>query len=73
VWKHFGQIREIEAKVSDSANAKELKRLAKALEGVDQKITQLRLPPAYRQTAYHARMHIDLVRKRIEQLRSAAR
>lgn len=73
VWKHYGQIREIEAKVSDSANAKELKRLAKALEGVDQKITQLRLPPAYRQTAYHARMHIDLVRKRIEQLRSAAR
>ncbi|MBO9398395.1 hypothetical protein J7400_17115 [Shimia sp. R9_2] len=73
VWKHYSHIREIEAKVSDSSSAKDLKRLAKALDSVDYKISQLRLPPAYRQTAYHARMHIDLVRKRIGQLRVDAK
>lgn len=72
VWKHYGQIREIEAQVGETSSAKDLKRLAKSLDAVDDKISQLRLPPAYRQTAYHARMHIDLVHKRIAQLQGKA-
>ncbi|MBO9475112.1 hypothetical protein J7413_16315 [Shimia sp. R10_1] len=73
VWKHYGQIREIEAKVSETSSAKQLRKLSNALDALDQKISQLRLPPAYRQTAYHARLHIDLVRSRIAELTSKAK
>ncbi|CUH50620.1 TAXI family TRAP transporter solute-binding subunit [Shimia marina] len=68
VWKHYGRIREIEAELSQHGTMANLTLLAEDLEAVDHRIAQLRLPPAYRQTAYHARMHIDLVRKRIRQM-----
>lgn len=68
VWKHYGRIREIEAQLSTEMKAVDLATLSEELEDVDARIAQLKLPLAYRQTAYHARMHIDLVRKRIAQL-----
>lgn len=34
-----------------------------------EQLAQVRLPPLYRQTAYNARIHIELVRKRIDGLR----
>ncbi|MFY0661695.1 MAG: hypothetical protein JXR15_14480 [Shimia sp.] len=68
VWKHYGRIREIEAQMGPKCTAEELTGMSEELEEVDHRISQLKLPPAYRQTAYHARMHIDLVQKRIKHL-----
>jgi len=42
--------------------------MAEELDAVDHRLSQLKLPPASRQIAYHARMHIDLVQKRIKHL-----
>ncbi len=68
VWQHYGRIREIETQLGPHSSAAELTELSEELQAVDERIAQLRLPPAYRQTAYHARMHIDLVQKRIAHL-----
>jgi TRAP-type uncharacterized transport system substrate-binding protein len=68
VWKHYGRIREIEAQMGPMCSAAELAGMSEELDEVDHRISQLKLPPAYRQTAYHARMHIDLVQKRIKHL-----
>ncbi|GAA6180988.1 hypothetical protein NBRC116594_24260 [Shimia sp. NS0008-38b] len=68
VWKHYGRIREIETQIGAHTSAHELATLSEELELVDRRISRLKLPLPYRQTAYHARMHIDLVRKHIAHL-----
>ncbi len=73
VWKHYGRIREIEVQMGPKTTAAELVEMSDELEAVDHRISQLKLPPAYRQTAYHARMHIDLVQKRIKHLETQLR
>lgn len=65
VWQHYGQIRQIEDRLARKQNATTLAEMDAELEILDARLAQLKLPSAYRQSAYHARMHIELVRKRI--------
>lgn len=70
VWQHYPQIRLIEDELTPQTDPSTLREMDKQLELVDHKIAQLKLPAAYRQAAYDARLHIDLVRKRISQLKT---
>lgn len=70
VWQHYPQIRSIEDELGFQTETQNLSEMDQQLEVVDQKISQLKLPAAYRQAAYDARLHIELVRKRIKQLRN---
>ncbi len=65
VWQYYGDIRLIEAELDKHRTAEQLADMDQELDMLDSKITRLKLPAPYRQAAYHARMHIDLVRKRI--------
>lgn len=65
VWQHYPAIREIEDELENSADISELAQMDARLEDLDDRLSRLRLPSAYRNGAYDARMHIDLVRKRI--------
>lgn len=65
VWQYYGDIRLIEAELDRHRSTEQLSDMDQELDMLDGKITRLKLPPPYRQAAYHARMHIDLVRKRI--------
>ncbi|MGX9349977.1 TAXI family TRAP transporter solute-binding subunit [Shimia sp. W99] len=66
VWQHYPHIRQIEDELTVKQDAGTLQTMDQQLEDMDSRIASLRLPAAYRPAAYHARMHIDLVRKRIE-------
>lgn len=68
VWQHYPQIRSIEEELTFQKGTLDLLEMDRQLELVDHKISRLKLPAAYRQAAYDARLHIDLVRKRIKQL-----
>ncbi|TCL09811.1 TRAP-type uncharacterized transport system substrate-binding protein [Shimia isoporae] len=65
VWQHYPLIRQIEDELALQPSPEELAEMDRQLVEMDERIARLGLPAAYRQAAYHARMHIDLVRKRI--------
>lgn len=65
VWQYYPMIRQIEDELTLNPDAKSLASMDAQLLEMDDNIARLGLPAAYRQAAYHARMHIDLVRKRI--------
>jgi TRAP-type uncharacterized transport system substrate-binding protein len=68
VFRHYAAIRSIDAAASSTTEPAELHRLAEHLDRIDAEIAHLDLPPPYREHAYTARLHIDLIRRRIAEL-----
>jgi len=58
VFRHYARIREID-------DPQQLRELESELAALDREIAYLHLPLTYRGYAYDARLHIDLLRKRI--------
>lgn len=67
VWQHYPSIRDIEDELETVSDPEALARMDARLAEVDDRISHLRLPSAYRQGAYDARLHIELIRRRIEE------
>jgi hypothetical protein len=65
VFRHYARIREIDAEAAGTDDRGELDRLDAELALIDQHIAGLKLPLPHRDYAYTARMHIDLLRKKI--------
>ena len=70
VWQHYPMIRQIEDQLAQQQDSQALDRMDTQLIEMDRRIAELGLPAAYRPAAYHARMHIDLVRKQIHDRRA---
>ncbi|PSL20419.1 TAXI family TRAP transporter solute-binding subunit [Shimia abyssi] len=73
VWQHYPQIRDIEDDLERQQDDENLMEMDRELVEMDERISRLRLPAAYRQAAYQARLHIDLVRSRINARRQTGR
>lgn len=71
VWQHYPEIRQIEEQLDEMIGPDGLDEMEARLAAVDERLSQLRLPAAYRQTSYEARVHIGLVQKRIDIKRHA--
>jgi len=65
VLQHYPEIKQIEDDLAQAPNLSLLVEMDQRLVELDERLAQVRLPPLYRQTAYNARIHIELVRKRI--------
>ena len=65
VFRHYSRIREIDEEAARTDDEDELLRLDKELAEIDRQIAHLKLPLSHRDYAYTARMHIDLLRKKI--------
>lgn len=72
VWQHYPEIRQIEEELKQSPTLAQLEDFDARLEDLDKKLANLRLPPAYRNGQYDARLHIDLVKARVKALRTSA-
>jgi len=70
VWQHYPEIRLIEQDLADNPSAEDLVRMQGQLQVLDEKLADLRLPAAYRQGQYDARLHLELVQKRIADMRA---
>lgn len=72
VWQHYPEIRRIEEELTIGVATADLPEIDHRLIALDARLSQIRVPPAYRQTAYDARLHIELVRKQIATLLATA-
>ncbi|TCP44024.1 hypothetical protein [Rhodovulum marinum] len=66
VFRYYRAIREIDMDARAAASHDRLEALVQALDGIDAELARLSLPPPYRDRAYTAQIHINLVRQRIE-------
>ena len=67
VFRHYAAIRAIDEEAAATRDPARLEVLARRLEELDREIAALRLPLPYRDLAYTARLHIDLLRKRLDE------
>ena len=68
VWRHYQEIREIEVKLGLESSREELRSLDARLAELDEQLGAMRLPGPFRGGAYDARLHVELVRRRISEL-----
>ncbi len=73
VFLHYAEIREIDDAARTEKDPGALRALIERLDATDQAIAGLSLPPTYRDRAYSARLHIDLVRQKIQSRQAALR
>ncbi len=66
VYRYYDDIKAIDEKVRSQSAADALNALNEELSQIDQQLADLELPLPYSEYSYTARLHIDLVRKRIE-------
>ncbi|WP_170603960.1 TAXI family TRAP transporter solute-binding subunit [Ruegeria arenilitoris] len=65
VWRFYQRIAALEQELSEATTAEEVNAVANNIEELDMNLATLKLPLAYRQGAYDARLHIDLIRQEI--------
>jgi TRAP-type uncharacterized transport system substrate-binding protein len=71
VWRFYQRISELEAELTQADTEGELDEVAERVEELDVSLATLKLPLAYRQGAYDARLHIDLIRDEITRRRAS--
>lgn len=71
VWRFYQRIAALEEELGKAQTSTEVEEVAKNIEEVDTALANLNLPLAYRQGAYDARLHIDLIRQEIARRRTA--
>ncbi len=72
VWQHYPEIRQIELELSSDPSPDDLDNMLQRLHQLDEKLADLRLPAAYRQGQYDARLHLELVQKHIAEMQEQA-
>lgn len=65
VWRYYQQITALETELDHAFTRDEVETLSKKFEDIDLSLSKLKLPLAYRQDAYDARLHIDLIRQEV--------
>ncbi len=65
VYKHYSDLIEIEKEAKVAHDPAQIAALSARLDGVQDALTEMRLPEAYRDRAYTMQMHIDLIRSRL--------
>ncbi len=65
VYKHYSDLIEIEKQAMATRNPVEIQALCLRLDEVQEALTTMRLPEAFRDRAYTMQMHIDLIRSRL--------
>ncbi len=70
VWRFYQRIAELEGELVQASTSEEVDKVASSIEEVDMNLATLKLPLAYRQGAYDARLHIDLIRQEIMRRRA---
>ena len=65
VWQNYPTMREVEDELDQGPDPATLDHMAGRLRELDARLAHMKLPAAYRQTAFQARVHIDLLQRRI--------
>lgn len=68
VWQHYPEIRRIEDELAGQPDQAALREMQAQMRELDERLAGLKMPPAYRQVQYDARLHLELVQKRISDM-----
>ena len=71
VWRFYQRIAALEEELGQARTLSDVDAVADSIEELDTSIANLKLPLAYRQGAYDARLHIGLIRQEITRRRAA--
>lgn len=71
VWRFYQKIAALEEELGQARTLGDVDAVADSIEELDTSVANLNLPLAYRQVAYDARLHIDLIRQEIARRRAA--
>ncbi|MEM8572238.1 MAG: TAXI family TRAP transporter solute-binding subunit [Pseudomonadota bacterium] len=71
VYRRYPELREIERDAAEAVTPAEINDLEARLEDIERDVARLRLPMKYKEYAYTMRMHIDLVRRQLADLKQA--
>lgn len=69
VWRYYPEIRRVEDELANDPSMEELVAMRARLAEVEARLASMRLPTAYRQSQYDARLHLELVQKRLSEIR----
>lgn len=70
VWRYYGEVHQIEMEVGAASCRDDLEALDRRLVALDERLSAMRLPGPFRDGAYNARLHVEMVRRRIADLLS---
>lgn len=65
VWRHYQRIVKLNTDLDFAAKPEDIDEIVRELAEVDMSLANLKLPLAFRQDAYDARLHIDLLRNEV--------
>lgn len=68
VWRHYPEIRRIEDELSRNPELVDVDAMQQKLSELEERLSLMLLPAAYRQVQYDARLHLQLVQLRIAAL-----
>lgn len=71
VYRNYAALAKIERAAEEAARPGDLDPLDRRLAEIDRGLETSEVPPAYRGQAYAARVHVDLVRRRLAERRAA--
>jgi hypothetical protein len=72
VFRHYAAIRTIDEEVASTRDPARLAALEARLDEIEREVAGASLPLPYRELAYTARLHIELLRRRIAERRAGA-
>ena len=65
IWNNYQSIGTLEEQLTEAETVSELEAVSAKLEELDAVLANMKLPLAYRQGAYDARLHVDLIRQEV--------
>jgi len=66
VFRWYGTLSDLDARLSDSPSSEELDNCRKILGTLEHELARVKVPLSYMAEYYNLRMHVDLVRRRLE-------
>jgi TRAP transporter TAXI family solute receptor len=72
IFRYYRELLAVETVLHNNPDTDELDRCAEQLQGIENKINEVSVPPSYADNLYNLRLHLKLVNERLEQARVEA-
>ena len=68
IYRWYSKLREFDPERHKVEGVQSLQEYLDGLEGIEQKVSKIRVPLSFSEELYHLRMHIDLLRTKLKQM-----
>jgi hypothetical protein len=68
IYRWYSKLRKFDPERHKSEGVQSLQEYLEGLEGIEEKVSNIRVPLSFSEELYHLRMHIDLLRSKIRNM-----